>query len=85
MTEVLEELFSGYFEKRLDGALADPDNVKEAHRKIMEKLDEVKAADNQKDDILDEVSIYGLESEKYGFFEGFRRAWEMLDEMRKGR
>lgn len=77
----LEKIFQGYYEERLEGEKTDPEEMRVLHTKIMESLEYLHV--QKSGNIMEAVSLYGIEAEKTGFMAGFRMAWELLKNMQE--
>ncbi len=77
----LEKIFQGYYEERLESEEQDPETMQVLHTKIMEALEHLHA--QKAGNIMEAVSMYGMEAEKTGFMAGFRMAWELLKSMQE--
>ena len=77
----LEKIFQGYYEERLEGEKTDPEAMRVLHTKIMESLEYLYV--QKSGNIMETVSLYGMEAEKTGFMAGFRMAWELMENMQE--
>lgn len=77
----LEKIFQGYYEERLGGGKPDPEEMSRVYERILEELDSGEGVDPG--DVMEIVSLYGMEAEKTGFMAGFRMAWELLKNMQE--
>lgn len=77
----LEKIFQGYYEERMEGEKTDPEAMRVLHTKIMETLEYLHI--QKSGNIMEAVSMYGMEAEKTGFMAGFRMAWELLKNMQE--
>ena len=77
----LEKIFQGYYEERLGGGKPDPGEMSRVYERILEELDSGEGTDPG--DVMEIVSLYGMEAEKTGFMAGFRMAWELLKNMQE--
>lgn len=76
----LDEIFEGYYEKRMGGEKADPEGVKDTQSRILEyvmKNMEYEVACRT----MESISEYGMYTEKAGFIAGFKMAWDLIKEM----
>lgn len=82
----LEKIFSGYYEERLQDDRPDPEGMRTAYWEIMKAAEYSEGRmveGSSKTDIMEHVSVYGMEAEKTGFMAGFRMAWELLKNMQE--
>lgn len=77
----LEKIFQGYYEERLDGDKPNSAEMREAHDAIIKAVSVIAQSNG---DVMEYVSIYGMQAEKQGFIAGFRMAWELLKNMQEG-
>lgn len=77
----LEKIFQGYYEERLESEKTDSEAMRVLHTKIMESLEYLHV--QKSGNIMEAVSLYGMEAEKTGFMAGFRMAWELLKNMQE--
>lgn len=78
---VLEKIFQGYYEERLDGDKPDTEEMQEPYARLLKAVNGITAGGY---DFMEDVSTYGMQAEKTGFMAGFRMAWELLRNMQEG-
>lgn len=77
----LEKIFEGYYTNRVDGNNLDPAEMQVLNLKIMESLGYIGIKGSVQENIMEDVSAYGMYAEKAGFMAGFKMAWDLLHDM----
>ena len=77
----LEKIFEGYYANRVDGNKPDPAEMQVLNLKIMESLGYIGIKGSVQENIMEDVSAYGMYAEKAGFMAGFKMAWDLLHDM----